>query len=100
MSPFRYRDEESSTGTTIAGVLLGAIAGFAVGMFVAQRVGGFSGIAARLKKRGMGRDGAEQPTGAEDSDDILAESDEFDESEEWTDSVAAGTEGAPLLEER
>jgi len=38
MSPFRYRDDDSNTGT-IVGVLVGALAGFAAGMFVAQRVG-------------------------------------------------------------
>ena len=49
MSPIRYRDDDSSTGTTVATVVLGALAGFAVGMYVAQRMGGFSGIATRLK---------------------------------------------------
>ena len=51
MSTVRYREDESSAGTTIATVLLGAVAGFAVGMYVAQRVGGFGGLAGRLKKR-------------------------------------------------
>jgi len=51
---FRFRDDESSTGTTIASVLLGAMAGFAVGMYVAQRVGGFGGLTAKLRKARAG----------------------------------------------
>src|SRR5213075_1649400 len=54
--PFRFRDDDSSNGTTIASVLLGAMAGFAVGMYVAQRVGGFGGLTGKLRKaRGVVR---------------------------------------------
>lgn len=45
---FRYRDEESSSTSTIFGVLAGAIGGFALGMYVAQRVGGLEGLTSRL----------------------------------------------------
>ena len=51
MPTTRLRDEESSTGSTIITVLVGAVAGFAVGMYVAQRMGGFGGIASRLRRR-------------------------------------------------
>src|SRR5919198_3067486 len=51
MSPFRYRDDDSTTGTTIASVLIGAVTGFAVGMYVAQRVGGLTGLKAGLTRR-------------------------------------------------
>ena len=51
MRPYRFRDEESSTGSTIATVLLGAVAGFAVGMFVAQRAGGLEGLTARCRRK-------------------------------------------------
>lgn len=112
---FRYRDDESSTGTTIASVLLGAMAGFAVGMYVAQRVGGFRGLTARLRSAGATADTDEYTeTGAaydeieedgaildEDGDDIgrTAESDEDAEFNgmDATDDVAAET---PLIEER
>lgn len=56
MSPFRYRDEESSPTGTIIGVLAGAVAGFAVGMLVAQKVGGVSGLRSKLRRRGAGAD--------------------------------------------
>src|SRR3954462_9176777 len=61
MSPFRYRDEESSSTTTIIGVLAGALAGFAAGMYVAQRVGGVSGLRSRFSR----------PRGAEDEEQTL-----------------------------
>src|ERR1043166_120495 len=80
MSLFRYRDDDSSTGTTVAGVLLGAIAGFAVGMFVAQRVGGFSGIAARIKKRR--HNGDEALAGSADAVDEFADESDVIEDEE------------------
>jgi BON domain-containing protein len=54
MSPFRYRDEESSSTGTIIGVIAGAVAGFAVGMLVAQKVGGVSGLRSKLRRRGAG----------------------------------------------
>jgi len=117
MSPFRYRDEESSTGTTIATVLFGAVAGFAVGMFVAQRVGGFSGLTARFRNR-VKTAGAE--TAGRQFDFAGEEVDEIEEDEVDTVGIRAGTaeddldedfngmdadesaagDGVPLLEER
>ena len=38
MSPFRYRDDDSSSGI-ILGAVVGALAGFAAGMFLAQSAG-------------------------------------------------------------
>jgi len=114
MSPFRYRDDESSTGTTIATVLLGAVAGFAVGMYVAQRVGGFGGLTSRLK-RGLkevseGKAKAFDFAGDEfdeiEEDTELAESselhaDEADDDFNGMDAVeGAQIDGVPLLEER
>src|SRR5439155_24191427 len=51
MSPFRYRDDDSSSTSTIVGALLGAVAGFALGMVVADRVGGFSGLRSKFRRR-------------------------------------------------
>jgi hypothetical protein len=44
-------DDDSSVAGTVSSVLLGAVAGFAVGMLVAQRVGGFSGLAQKVRLR-------------------------------------------------
>lgn len=104
---FRYRDDDSSTGTTVASVLIGAVAGFAVGMYVAQRVGGFSGLTARFR-RGVGG-ASEEATGR--PYDVAA--DEFDEIEDDdSEGVTASSDAdedfngmdddssVPLLEER
>lgn len=91
MSYLRFQDEDdSSTAGTVTSVLLGAVAGFAVGMFVAQRVGGFSGIANRMRR------------GAEEAGERLhrhhAVADDFAEYDDYEDDEieAPGTE----LEER
>lgn len=90
MSPFRYRDDDSSSGT-VMGVLVGAIAGFTVGMLVAQRVGGFGGLRSRLRRRKARSDAeladASRGADAEDYDDF--ESDEFE-----------GDDNDAVLEER
>jgi hypothetical protein len=111
---FRYRDDDSSTGTTIASVLLGAMAGFAVGMYVAQRVGGFNGLAARFRKAGTTTDG-ELPASDEAFDEIddegaLLDEDgddvgmtaESDEDAEFNGMDASDDDAAetPLIEER
>ena len=54
MSYLRFQDDDdSSVAGTVTSVLLGAVAGFAVGMLVAQRVGGFSGLAQKVRRRGV-----------------------------------------------
>ena len=105
--PFRYRDE-SSAGTSIATVLMGAVAGFAVGMFVAQRVGGFDGLTRKLQ--GI-RDAGDSGRRYDRAPDYLD-----DEIEDDAETFAAGEavyggeddeheapladDGTPLLEER
>lgn len=59
MSPIRYRDDEPSLGSVIAGLAVGALAGFTVGVIVAQKVGGISGIRTRLRSR-FGAPGGEE----------------------------------------
>jgi BON domain len=52
MSRFRFReDDDSSSTNTVLGILAGAVAGFAVGMYVSQRVGGFSGLTTKIRRR-------------------------------------------------
>jgi hypothetical protein len=90
MSRFRFRDDEPSSTSTIIGVLAGAIGGFALGMYVAQRVGGFEGLTARFKARkGSGSDEVPPPLDLED--------DEFDDIEE---DDLEGDEADQGLEER
>jgi hypothetical protein len=111
MSPFRYRDDDSSTGTTLATVLIGAVAGFAVGMYVAQRVGGYDGLANRLRRRkgsdteSLRYEGTGQYDEIEDEiEDDVSEarfSSSLDEDADFNGMDATDEdESAPLLEER
>src|SRR4051812_29300972 len=115
MSPFGFRDhdedDDSSPVATMATVLIGAVAGFAVGMYVAQRMGGFDGIKARLTRsmNGKGR----TPVGLTDEADLEDETDELDYPAEMGVSASAGDDDfngmdddgfddydTPVLEER
>ena len=102
MSPFRYRDEESSTGT-IVGVLVGALAGFAAGMFVAQRVGGFSGLTDRLRRRRGGAPAFAHPHDVTEDDLDEYEEDELeseDDDESLEVRVLEAFRNDPILAER
>ncbi len=84
MSYLRFRDEdESSIGGTVGSVLLGALAGFAVGMVVAQRYGGFGTITEKLRRRGRPAevDASGAPVVADDFADYDEYDDEIEESE-------------------
>src|SRR6476469_10621738 len=109
MSYLRFQDEdESSVSGTVTSVLLGAVAGFAVGMLVAQRVGGFSGLtslAKRVRNRGEEELTAGGPVVADDfsdyeddfEDDDLLESGEGSDLEE---RVLEAFRNDPILSER
>lgn len=79
MKRIRLQREEPSVGGIAAGVTLGALAGFVVGVVVAQRVGGLSGLTSRLRD-GMdalihrGQESIESLAGAERDED----EDEYD----------------------
>lgn len=109
MSPFRFHDDDSSTGTTIASVLIGAVAGFAVGMYVAQRVGGLSGLTAKFRRKAESVEAGRQYELATDEFDTAETAlstadaadtadDELDEDFNGMDAV--DDDGVPLLEER
>lgn len=96
MSYLRFQDEdESSVAGTVTSVLLGAVAGFAVGMLVAQRVGGFSGLANRMR-RGVADGAAEESPGGPLVADDYADFGEDYEDDELESYTGEGTE----LEER
>src|SRR5262249_13488536 len=105
MSPFRYRDEQSNTGTVV-GVLVGALAGFAVGILVAQRVGGLSGLTSRFKRRRGGPAEAGETRDLFDADEELDEyeEDEVEPSDEYDDTlevrVLEAFRNDPILSER
>ena len=59
MAAFYYRDEDTSAGSIVTGLTLGALAGFAVGVVFAQKIGGISGITSRIRERIRGGDDEE-----------------------------------------
>jgi hypothetical protein len=73
-------DDDSSVAGTVTSVLLGAVAGFAVGMLVAQRVGGFSGLAQKVRLR-RPADDEHDASGPAVADDDFSEFDEDYEDE-------------------
>src|SRR5215207_2074577 len=94
MPYLRFEDDDSSVAGTVTSALLGAAAGFAVGMLVAQRVGGFSGLVESVKRRTRtGSDEDEALAAPAVADDYTEFEDDYDELED---------EGVPneALEER
>jgi hypothetical protein len=110
MSYLRFQDEdESSLSGTVTSALIGAVAGFAVGMFVAQRVGGFSGLAQRVRRRTRDDESIEE-TGSravaddfadyEDYEDDELEGIEAEEGSELEERVLEAFRNDPILSER
>jgi hypothetical protein len=95
MKRIRFQDDEPSIGGLATGVALGALAGFAVGVLVAQRVGGIAGIASRLRERF----GAEEDLDETDEQEARhAHSGEaFEDDEEYDEALL---DGDAALEER
>ncbi len=113
MSPLRFREDEPSSTNTILGVLAGAVAGFAVGMLVAQKVGGVSGLTSKLRRRGAGmRAGTEDSIAEryahshdhEDEEDFEEYEDDDIEAADFDagleDNVLEAFRNDPLLAER
>ncbi|HEX6575596.1 MAG TPA: BON domain-containing protein [Gemmatimonadaceae bacterium] len=106
MSPFRYRDDDSNVASALY-VALGALAGFAAGVVVAQQYGGFSGLTSKIRDRiGNLRNG--DSFGDEDEEDSQlgahAHDHQYDEDEDDAD-YDDETDDGPLdateeLEER
>src|SRR5438874_6620043 len=107
MSPFRFRneppyfyaeDEEESPSRTAIFVAIGAAAGFAAGVLMAERFGGFKGLTDRIKDQFGGADGGGEE---EDFDYEGLDEDEFDpDFDDELDTPSATLDGAEELEER
>ncbi|MEO5568814.1 MAG: BON domain-containing protein, partial [Gemmatimonadaceae bacterium] len=88
---FRYADDESSSTSTVLGVLAGAIGGFALGMYVAQRVGGIEGLTSKIKslrKQPLGG----LSTAGQDLTPAYDELDDFEEDDFEDDDADLGLE--------
>jgi len=82
MPYLRFEDDESSMTGTVTSVLLGAVAGFAVGMLVAQRVGGFSGLADKVRRRSRSAEDEAEASAPAVADDFSEYDEEYDELED------------------
>jgi hypothetical protein len=102
MSPLRYDDRESSA-TGLVTLALGALAGFALGVVVAQRFGGFSAISRRVRDR-LGRGTEDEAAAGYDLEEY--EQDELDDAEEddvdsiLEERVLEAFRNDPILSER
>ena len=94
MSPIRYRDRDSSAAGTLL-VTVGALAGLAAGILIAQRYGGLSGLSTRVRDRLGSRFGAEEEEGEEMESPRGFDAPEYDEGDDTYDD---GSDEA--LEER
>lgn len=80
MARYRIREREDSLAPTITGLFVGALAGFAVGVITAQKVGGIAGLASRVREQMRGvRDEMLRPDSYED--EFVDEWDEDEDSE-------------------
>lgn len=103
MSRLRFRDDEGSNTTTILAVLAGAVGGFALGMYVAQRVGGLEGLTSRFKKAKAAPSGAARHPLEGDEDEFEdIEEDDLEESADdgLEDHVLEAFRNDPILAER
>lgn len=100
MGRIRYRDEDDSRGGLMF-LVAGALAGVAAGVFIAQRFGGVSAIADRMRDR-LGAGGAPGGGWSRMTSRELDEVEEFDESEEYGDAGGWAATDSPdaELEER
>jgi Putative phospholipid-binding domain. len=107
MSPFRFRneppyvyeeEEEESSSRSAIYIAIGAAAGFAAGVLMAERFGGFKGLTDRIKDTfGGGTEGPEE----EEFDYEGLDEDEFDpDFDDDVDTPKASLNGAEVLEDR
>ena len=101
MSPIRYREEEESGSHGAALLVVGAIAGLAAGVLIAEKFGGFRGLTDRIKER-FGSAGEELLGEGDLDDDFDDEEDDGyeDDVDDYAASYVAPIKGSEELEER
>ena len=101
---FRYRDERPATSEGLIFLAIGAAAGIAAGVVVAQKFGGFSALATKLRERlGGGEEefvADEYDEYDEEDDDELGDEDELSPLEELEERVLEAYHNDPILSER
>jgi hypothetical protein len=96
MSRFSFREEESDSNSALY-IAIGALAGFAAGVLVAEQFGGFRALTGRIREK-FGGDGDldEDYEGADDLDTDLDE----DDVDDYSAAYVAPIKGSDELEER
>ena len=96
--PYIYEEEEDSSARNAILIAIGAAAGFAAGVLMAERFGGFKGLTERIKDTfGGGTEGDEE----DEFDYEGLDEDEFDpDFDEEIDTPTGSLDGAEELEER
>ena len=110
MSPFRYRDEppyiyaeeeDETSSRSALYIAIGAAAGFAAGVLMAERFGGFKGLTDRIKDTfGAGGAGEEEEEFDYEGLDEDEFDPDFDEDDEDLKPSKASLNGVEELEER
>ena len=100
MSPIRYREEEESGSHGALFLAIGAVAGFAAGVLMAEQFGGFRGITDRIKDRFGGAGDDLLDDGELEEDDFDSEDDDYDDADEFGAAYVAPIKGSDELEER
>ncbi len=100
---FRYKDDRPTRGEGLLFLAIGAAAGIAAGVVVAQKLGGFSALASKLKER-LGAEGEDEFT-SDEYDEYEEEEDESDDAElspleELEERVLEAYHNDPILSER
>ncbi len=108
MSEYLFEEEEESGSGSAMFLVLGALAGFAAGVYVAEQFGGFRGLTDKIREK-LGRESDEEDllAGLDDDDDRLemAGYDDDDEesmsdTDELEERVLEAFRNDPILSER
>jgi hypothetical protein len=106
MRHYRFRDDDDSSHSRgLIFLAAGAVAGVALGVFLAQRAGGFSALSAKVRER-FGRDAGRRVRGAGDASHGVADYDEeeddfdADDAEELEERVLEAFRNDPIMSER
>lgn len=99
MSRLHFRDEETESNSALY-IAIGALAGFAAGVLVAEQFGGFRALSGRIREKfGGGAEEDELEDEELDSEDLDTDLDE-DDVDDYSASYVAPIEGSDELEER
>jgi len=99
MPHFHFRDEEPESNSSLY-VAIGALAGFAAGVLVAEQFGGFRALSGKIREKFGGGDEDDEREEEELDSDALDSALDEDAVDNYSASYVAPIEGSDELEER